>query len=55
MKFNPVVAITSLGFLYLVIAGAMNDNGMPYLFVFFVGGVALGHFAIAKIIYDRRP
>jgi hypothetical protein len=32
----------------------MNDAEMPYLFVLFTAGVALLHFGIAKLIYDRR-
>ncbi len=44
-----------LGFVYLLIAGAMNDSGLPYLVVFFVAFVAVLHFVVAKILYDRRP
>ncbi len=54
MKFKPVPTFIGLGFAYLYLAAAMNDTGLPYLFIFFTVGVAVLHFLIAKLIYDRR-
>ncbi len=54
IRIKPVPTFMGLGSVYLLLAAAMNDHGMPYLFVFFVAGVALLHFVIAKLIYDRR-
>ncbi len=52
---RPVPIFLGLGSVYLFLAAAMNDHGMPYVFVFFVTGVAILHFIAAKVIYDRRP
>ncbi len=53
-KVKPVPIFMGLGFAYLYLAAAMNDSGLPYLFVFFTAGVAILHFIAAKLIYDRR-
>jgi hypothetical protein len=52
---SAVSAFMGLGFIYLLIAGAMNDAELPFVLVLLMGGVALLHFVAAKVIYDRRP
>ncbi len=53
-RLKPVPIFLGLGFGYLLLAGAMNDSGLPYIFVLFTAGVAILHFIAAKLIYDRR-